>query len=56
MHRGCLNSMNRMELRNNTGVAFLEEFFHVMGTNDLRRANYETLEVIPLYLLLELHD
>jgi hypothetical protein len=55
MHRGCLNRVNRMELRNNTGVAFLEEFFHAMGTDDLRRTNCETLEVIPLSLLLELH-
>jgi hypothetical protein len=37
MHIGCLNGLNRMELRNNTGVAFLEEIFHMVGTNDLRR-------------------
>jgi hypothetical protein len=55
MHKGCLNRMNRMELCNNTEVAFLEEFFHAMGTNDLRRTSCETLEVIPLSLLLELH-
>jgi hypothetical protein len=47
MHRGFLNNMNRMELRNNTRVAFLEEIFHVMGTDDIRRTNCETFEVIP---------
>jgi hypothetical protein len=36
MHRGCLNRLNRMELSNNTGVDFLEEIFHAMGTDDLR--------------------
>jgi hypothetical protein len=55
MHRGCLNRLNRMELRNNTRVSFLEDIFHVMGTNDIRRTNCETLELIPLSLLLELH-
>jgi hypothetical protein len=55
MHRACLICMNRMELRNNTGIAFPEEFSHAMGTDDLRRTNYETLELIPLSLMLELH-
>jgi hypothetical protein len=55
MHKGCLNHMNKMELRNNTRVAFLEAFFHVMGIDDLRRTSCETLEVIPLSLLLKLH-
>jgi hypothetical protein len=55
MHRGCPNCVNRMDLRNNIGVASLEDIFHVMGTDDLRRINYETLEVIHLSLLLELH-
>jgi hypothetical protein len=53
MHIGCLNCMNRMELINNTRVAFPEEIFHAMGTDDLRRTSCETLEVIPLFLLLE---
>jgi len=55
MHRGCLNNMNRMELRNDTGVEFIEDIFHTMGTNDIRRTSCETLEFIPLSFLLELH-
>ena len=55
MHIGCLNGVNRTKLSNNTRVAFLEEIFHAMGTNDLRRTSYETLELIPLSFLLELH-
>jgi hypothetical protein len=34
MHKGCLNRLNGMELRNNTRLAFLEEIFHAMGTDD----------------------
>jgi hypothetical protein len=52
MHKGCLNRVNKMELRNNARVSFLEDFFHVMGTDDLRRTMCDTLEVIPLSLLL----
>jgi hypothetical protein len=55
MHRGCLNRVNRMELRNNTRVAFIDDIFHAMGTDDLKRTSCETLEVIPLSLMLELH-
>jgi hypothetical protein len=55
MHRGCLNGLNRMELRNDTRVAFLEDIFHTMGNNDLSRTNCETLELIPLSSLFELH-
>jgi hypothetical protein len=55
MHRGCLNDLNRMELSNDTGVVFFEELFHTMGTNDLRRTSCETLELIPLSFMLELH-
>jgi hypothetical protein len=55
MHRGCLDGLNRMKLRNDTRVAFLEEIFHTMGTNDLRRTNCETLELILLSFLQELH-
>jgi hypothetical protein len=51
MHKGCLDGLNRMELRNDTRVAFLEEIFHTMGTNDLRRTNCETLELILLSFL-----
>jgi hypothetical protein len=55
MHKGCLNRLNGMELRNNTGVVFLEDIFYAMGTDDLNRTNCETLELIPLSLMLELH-
>jgi hypothetical protein len=55
MNRGCLNGLNRMDLRNDTGVAFLEDILHVMGTNNLRRTRCKTLELIPLSFLLELH-
>jgi hypothetical protein len=55
VHIGCLNDLNRMELSNDTEVAFLEEIFHMMGNNDLRRTNCETLELIHLSFLLELH-
>jgi hypothetical protein len=34
---------------------FLEEIFHVMGTDDFRRANDDALELILLALLVELH-
>jgi hypothetical protein len=39
MHRGCPNGLNRIELSNDTRVAFLEDIFHTMGTNDLRRTS-----------------
>jgi len=55
MHRECLNCLNGMELRNNSRVTFLEEIFHAMGTNDLMRTGCESLELILLSLLLELH-
>jgi hypothetical protein len=51
MHRGCLNNLNRMELSNDTRVSFLEDIFHMMGTNDLKRTNCETLELIHFSLL-----
>jgi hypothetical protein len=41
MHRGCINGLNRMELRNNIRVAFLEDIFHAMGTN----GTYHLIEV-----------
>jgi hypothetical protein len=36
MHKMCLNYMNGVELGYNSRMTFFEEFFHVMGTNDLR--------------------
>jgi hypothetical protein len=32
---GFLGDVNGMELCNNVGMTFFEEFFHTMGTNDL---------------------
>jgi hypothetical protein len=55
MHRECLNCLNGMELGNNSRVTFFEELFHSMGTDDLRGAYNDALELIPLSLLLELH-
>jgi hypothetical protein len=55
MHKGCLNDLNRMELRNDTGVEFIEDIFHTMGTNYLKRTSCETLELILFSFLLELH-
>jgi hypothetical protein len=55
MNIGCPNDLNRMELINDTRVAFLEDISHMMGTNDLRRTISETLELIHFSFLLELH-
>ena len=55
MDRGWLNDLNKTDLINDTGVAFLEDIFHTMGTNYLKRTICETLELILLSYLLELH-
>jgi hypothetical protein len=55
MHRGCLNGLNRMELCNNVRMTFIEEIFHVMGTNDIRGTYCDSLALILLALLVELH-
>jgi hypothetical protein len=55
MHKMCLNNMNGVELGYNSRMTFLEEIFHVMGTNDLWGARCDALELILLSLLLELH-
>jgi hypothetical protein len=55
MHRGCLNKLNGMELGNNAIITLFEEIFHAMGTEDLRRAYCDALELILLSLLLEFH-
>ena len=55
MHRGCLNSMNGVELGNNARMTLFEEIFHVIGTDDLMGAYCDALELILLSLLLELH-
>jgi hypothetical protein len=55
MHRGCLCGMNEMELCNNSRMTFLEELFHAIETNDFRGAYGDSLELILLALLAELH-
>jgi hypothetical protein len=55
MHRGCLNGLNGVELGNNSRMTLFEEIFHSMGTDDLRGACCDALELILLSLLLELH-
>jgi hypothetical protein len=35
MDRGCLNHLNGMKLRNNARMAFSDEIFHSVGTDDL---------------------
>jgi hypothetical protein len=55
MHRGCLKCLNGMELRNNSKMTFSEEFFHSMGTDDLRGSYCDSLDIILLSLMLELH-
>jgi hypothetical protein len=55
MHRRCLNNMNGVELGYNSRMTFFEEIFHAMGTDDLRGACGDALELILLSLLLELH-
>ena len=54
-HRGCLNCLYGMELGNNDRMTFLEHLFHAMGTNDLRGTGGDSLELILLALLVELH-
>jgi hypothetical protein len=55
MHRWCLNCLNGIELGNNVRMAFFEELFHSMGTDDLRGACCDALELILLVILLKLH-
>jgi hypothetical protein len=55
MHIRCLNIMNGVELGDNTQTKIFEEIFHVMGTDDLRGACCDPLELILLSLMLELH-
>jgi hypothetical protein len=55
MHKGCIDCLNGMELGNNSLMTFFEEIFHSMGTDDLRGACCDALELILLSLLLEFH-
>jgi hypothetical protein len=55
MHIRCLNNMNGVELGYNARMKFFEELFHAMGTDDLGGACCDSLELILLSHLLELH-
>jgi hypothetical protein len=55
MHGECLNYLNGMELGNNTRMTFLEKIFHLMRNDDLKRTCCDSLELILLSLLMELH-
>jgi hypothetical protein len=55
MHRGWLNFFNGMEFGNNTQMTFFEDLFHVIATYDLRRSSSDSLELINVSLMLELH-
>ena len=46
MHRECFNCLNGMELGNNSRVEFFENIFHSVGTDDLRGAYYDALELM----------
>jgi hypothetical protein len=54
-HRRCLSGLNGMESCNNVRMTFFEQFFHAMGTDDLRGTDGDVLELILLALLVELH-
>jgi hypothetical protein len=49
------NNMNGVDLGYNSRMTFFEEIFYAMGTDDLRGAYGDALELIMLSLLLELH-
>jgi hypothetical protein len=51
----CLNGLDAMELCNNSIMTFFENIFHAMGTDDLQGTSNDSLEMIVLYLLVELH-
>jgi hypothetical protein len=50
-HGGCLSGVNSVELCNNARMTLFEEIFHVMGTNDIRGADNDALELILLALI-----
>jgi len=54
-HEGCLSGMDGMELCNNVGMKSFEDIFHVMGNDDFKGAHSDSLELILLALLVELH-
>jgi hypothetical protein len=54
-HKRCLSGLNGMELYNNARMTFFWELSHAMGTDDLRGTDDDSLELIFLALLVELH-
>jgi hypothetical protein len=54
MHKMCLSSMNGVDLGYNSQMTLFKEIFHAMGTDDLRGACGDALELIMFSLLLEL--
>jgi hypothetical protein len=52
---GCLNGLNGVEFGNNSIMTLFKDLFHSMGTDHLRGACCDALELILLSLLLELH-
>jgi hypothetical protein len=49
----CINNMNGLELGYNSRMKFFEDVFHAMGTNALRGACFDALELILFSLMLE---
>ena len=47
--------MNGVDFGYNSLMTFFEDLFHVMGTDDLKEACCDALELILLSLMLELH-
>jgi hypothetical protein len=50
-----IDDLDGMQLKNHTMVAFLQQFFHPVRTDDFKRARLETLEGIGVSLLGEAH-
>jgi hypothetical protein len=55
MHHRCLSCLNRMELGNTARMTLFDEFFHSMGTHEIRGSCCDSLECILFSPLLELH-
>ena len=55
MHRGYLNCLNGMELGNDVIMTFLGKLFYAMGTDDIWRPYYNSLEFLFLSFLLEFY-
>ena len=54
-YKGCLSGMNGMDLCNNVGMTFFGDIFHVIGTDDLKGTCCDSLELLLLGFLFELH-